>query len=76
VGRWEKPSLEQAFSTLCESTGQGLGKYAQPVRVAITGNGVSPEMFDTLAFLGRDETLGRINAFLQAHADELDASIG
>lgn len=64
VGRWEAPSLHTAFDALCEATGVGLGKYAQPVRIAVTGTGVSPEIFQTLAFLGRDETLARIDRCL------------
>ncbi len=69
VGRWEAATLQSTFTQLCDSSGLGLGKYAQPVRVAITGNGVSAEMYDTLAFLGKDETLGRIAAFLEANPE-------
>ncbi len=64
VGRWEAPSLHKAFEALCEATGVGLGKYAQPVRIAVTGTGVSPEIFQTLAFLGREACLERIERFL------------
>ncbi|HHO50332.1 MAG TPA: glutamate--tRNA ligase [Deltaproteobacteria bacterium] len=70
VGRWEAPSLHKAFDALCEATGVGLGKYAQPVRIAVTGTGVSPEIFQTLAFLGRDETFARIDRCLAARISE------
>ncbi len=36
----------------------------QPVRVALAGTTVSPGIFETVAVLGRDETLKRIDATL------------
>ncbi len=38
-----------------------LGKLAQPVRVAVTGAGNSPGIHETLALLGRERTLARID---------------
>ena len=55
-------ALEQAFRDLAAQRGVGLGKVAQPVRVAVTGTTVSPPLFDTLVLLGRDEALARIDA--------------
>ncbi len=40
------------------------GKVYQPIRVAITGTNVSPGIFESLAVLGRDEALERIDAAL------------
>lgn len=40
----------------------------QPVRVAISGTTVSPGIFESVAALGRDETLARIDAALQHEA--------
>ena len=39
----------------------GLGKVAQPLRVAVTGTAVSPPIDATLALLGRDRTLQRLD---------------
>jgi glutamyl-tRNA synthetase len=39
-----------------------LGKIAQPVRVAVTGSSVSPPIDATLALLGRERTLTRLDA--------------
>ncbi|HSV01303.1 MAG TPA: hypothetical protein VLI91_14480, partial [Roseiarcus sp.] len=33
---------------------------AQPLRAALTGRSTSPGIFDVLAVLGREESLGRI----------------
>jgi glutamyl-tRNA synthetase len=59
------PAVEAAFRALAESKGLGLGKLAQPVRVALTGTTVSPPLFDSIRLLGRDETLRRIDAALE-----------
>ena len=46
----------------------GLGKIAQPLRVAVTGTAVSPPIDATLALLGRERTLARIDAALKRGA--------
>ena len=56
------PALEAGFRDLAARKGLGLGKVAQPVRVAVTGTTVSPPLFETLVLLGRDESLARIDA--------------
>jgi glutamyl-tRNA synthetase len=42
----------------------GLGKVAQPVRVAVTGTTVSPPLFETIELLGKEKTLRRLDATL------------
>ena len=43
-----------------------MGGVAQPLRVALTGNPVSPEIGPTLQVLGRDETLSRIDQCIES----------
>jgi glutamyl-tRNA synthetase len=50
------------LNELAASLQAGLGKIAQPVRVAVTGTAVSPPIDATLALLGRERTLGRLDA--------------
>jgi glutamyl-tRNA synthetase len=57
-------AMEQAFRLLAESRGLGLGKVAQPVRVAVTGTTVSPPLFETIELLGKEKTLRRLDATL------------
>jgi glutamyl-tRNA synthetase len=45
-------SMEAAVAALTDGTGPGMGLYAQPLRVALTGTSVSPPIFDVLAWLG------------------------
>jgi len=57
---WEPAAMEEALRKLAEERGVGGGKIFQPLRVALTGLGVSPGIFDVLMMLGRDLTLARI----------------
>jgi glutamyl-tRNA synthetase len=43
-----------------EASGLKLGQVAQPLRAALTGRATSPPLFDVMAVLGRDESLGRL----------------
>ena len=61
---WDKAPLEMAIRNLSEQTGTKAGEFIQPLRVATTGQAVSPGIFETMEVLGREVTLGRINAFL------------
>ncbi|HEV7301337.1 MAG TPA: glutamate--tRNA ligase [Tepidisphaeraceae bacterium] len=54
-------ALEAVVKSFCEAKALGLGKVAQPLRVALSGTAVSPPIFDCLAFLGKDKTLARID---------------
>ncbi|TRW14321.1 glutamate--tRNA ligase [Glacieibacterium frigidum] len=60
VTDWSAVALEAAVKALAEAREIGLGKVAQPLRAAVTGSNVSPGLFEVMAVLGRDETLGRI----------------
>ena len=57
---WDEASLEAAVRALAERRGVGLGKVAQPIRVAVSGGSVSPPIDQTLAILGRQETIDRL----------------
>jgi glutamyl-tRNA synthetase len=58
---WSAAALEAAFEQVREKHGGiGMGKLAQPVRVAVTGSAASPGIYDTLLALGRARAVGRI----------------
>jgi glutamyl-tRNA synthetase len=59
---FDAAAVEEALSPLPERLGVGAGKLYQPIRVAITGTTVSPGIFESVAALGREETLSRIDA--------------
>ena len=57
---WDAAALEVAVKALAERLELGLGKLAQPMRAALTGQTTSPGIYDVLELLGRDEALARI----------------
>ena len=61
---WSADAVSQALHATAEALGLGMGKVAQPMRVAITGTQVSPDIAHTVYLAGRDEALARIDAAL------------
>jgi glutamyl-tRNA synthetase len=55
-------AVEAALQPIPEQLGTKRGRVYQPIRVAITGTSVSPGIFESLAALGREEALARIDA--------------
>jgi glutamyl-tRNA synthetase len=64
LASFDEKSLEDAFKAVMEKTGQGFGKIANPVRVALSGKNVSPGMFEMMGVLGKEETLKRLDQAL------------
>jgi glutamyl/glutaminyl-tRNA synthetase len=70
-------TLEAQLAELVERLGLKPGRVFQPIRVAITGTTVSPGIFESLAALGRDRSLTRIDAALaRLEAPEPSATDG
>ncbi|WP_367401386.1 glutamate--tRNA ligase [Solimonas sp. SE-A11] len=59
---WSAPALHVAVNGFAAGRGLGLGKVAQPIRVAVVGMAISPPIDQTLFLLGRDRTLARLKA--------------
>ncbi|MDA9789546.1 glutamate--tRNA ligase [Amylibacter sp.] len=57
---WDVEGLEACLQEFAAANDLKLGKIAQPLRAALTGRTVSPSVFDMMAELGREETLGRL----------------
>jgi glutamyl-tRNA synthetase len=57
---WTTNDLEAAVRDFGAEEGLGLGKIAQPLRVALSGRTVSLGVFDMMQILGRDESLARL----------------
>jgi glutamyl-tRNA synthetase len=66
---WNAASIHAALEGVCARLGVGLGKVAQPVRVAVSGGAVSPPIDATVALLGRETALARVDRAL-AHIDQ------
>jgi len=57
---WNGEKLHQIVLDTAETMDLKLGKVAQPLRVAVSGAGVSPAIDVTLSLLGREKTLARM----------------
>ena len=65
VGAWHAAMLHVTLEAFVAEQGMPhLGGIAQPLRMALTGTPVSPEIGPTLELLGKDDTLTRIDACL------------
>jgi glutamyl-tRNA synthetase len=53
-------SIEAAFMKICETCGIKLGALAQPVRLAISGTGAGPGLWEIIECLGKDESICRL----------------
>jgi glutamyl/glutaminyl-tRNA synthetase len=59
--RFDTSEVEQALRRVVEETGTKPKDVFQPLRVAVAGTTVSPGIFESVAALGRDEALARID---------------
>jgi glutamyl-tRNA synthetase len=66
--------VEQALRGVVERRGAKPGQVFQPVRVAIAGGTVSPGIFESVALLGREETLDRIDRTLDRARTECNGA--
>ncbi len=57
-------STEAALRALAESRGVSAAKLIHPLRLALTGRGASPGIFDVMIVLGRDRTLRRLRRLI------------
>ena len=62
---WEPAAIEQEVKSVVEDLGIGFGKLGLPLRVALTGNTKSPALEQTVAVIGRDESVARLDAALE-----------
>ena len=61
LNRFDEKSLENALRGLAEDLAIGAGKLIHPARLALTGYGVSPGIFELMEVLGRERVLTRLN---------------
>ena len=62
-------ALEAGVRDFADRAGVKLGAVAQPLRAAVTGRTTSPGIFEVLAVLGREDTLGRLHDQVSVAAD-------
>jgi glutamyl-tRNA synthetase len=60
LAHWQAADIHAVIERVAAEQSVGMGKVAQPIRVAVSGTAVSPPIDATLEILGRDVTLKRI----------------
>ncbi len=60
---------DKMLRSLAEERKVGLGKVAQPLRVALCGSTISTSIFESVEMLGKEKTLARINITLKKFRD-------
>ena len=64
VEPFDPPTLEKLLHDFVAAQGIKSAQIVHPLRVALTGKSIGPGLFDTLAILGREACLARIDAAL------------
>lgn len=62
---WSAAAIEESLREMLAEMEIGVGKGLQPMRVAVTGSSVSPPLFESMAVLGQEQTIARLD---QAHS--------
>jgi len=62
---WKREDIHGAVEATVGELGVGFGKVAMPLRVAVTGGAPSPDLDLTLALVGREATLRRIDKAIE-----------
>lgn len=75
VAEWGDTALQQALESFCTANDLSFGQVGPPIRAALTGGLPAPDLAPVMAWLGRDETLARIDFHLaraNAEGDQAD----
>ncbi len=67
---WNKETIHQTILNIAEKMELKIGKIAQPLRIAVTGDVVSPSIDLTLCLLGQERVLARLNNALNLLTNE------
>ncbi|MBU0473732.1 MAG: glutamate--tRNA ligase [Bacteroidetes bacterium] len=71
----KKEDFEIALKQVAEEAECGAGRIIHPLRVATSGSGIGPGVYDLLFILGKDEVIARINNSLEV-IPEIKAKLG
>jgi glutamyl-tRNA synthetase len=66
MDKFNVKNIEAALHSLAEERQIGLGKVAQPLRVALCGSTISISIFDAVEILGKEKVLVRLDRTLKA----------
>jgi glutamyl-tRNA synthetase len=75
-GPWTVEAVQAALDEVADREGIKRKALFQPLRVALAGTTVSPGIYETVAVLGREETLARVTAALNRVSTSADTAGG
>ncbi|MBN1508821.1 MAG: glutamate--tRNA ligase [Sedimentisphaerales bacterium] len=76
MDQFTEPAIEEMLRGLAEEKQVGLGKVAQPLRVALCGTTISLPIFDSVSMLGKERTLRRIDLTLEKFRSRAQSQTG
>ncbi|MBQ1873699.1 MAG: glutamate--tRNA ligase, partial [Succinivibrionaceae bacterium] len=62
---WNADELQKILEGTAAEMGVGMGKVCMPLRVAVTGGAVSPEMNVVLELVGKERVLSRVSKVIE-----------
>jgi glutamyl-tRNA synthetase len=65
LSAWHADAIQKCIDDISAQFDINMGKIAQPLRVAVTGSGMSPSINATLALLGKERTINRLAIALE-----------
>ncbi len=65
LNNFKKEEIEESFKNFLTERNINIGMFLPVFRLALTGTGMGPSMFDISDFLGKEECLARIDVALQ-----------
>jgi len=68
VDEWTLDKLEEALQTFVKIHEMGMGKIMFPIRLALSGQPSGPGLYEMMALFGKDETIARFRACIDALA--------
>jgi glutamyl-tRNA synthetase len=69
---WNKDNIQQVIESYLEVKNIGFGRLGQPVRMALTGGRPSPDLSLVLYYLGKSETLLRLQNITDEYKDLIE----
>lgn len=74
IQEWTADTLQSAINDVCATYDLGMGKIAQPLRVAVTGTSMSPSIDMTLTLLGKSRVMSRLDHGLELIRQRMEQS--
>lgn len=65
LAEWTVEATEQTLRAVADELGVGAGKLIHPLRLAVTGRGVAPPIFDVVYEMGQDRTVRRLTRLIE-----------